>query len=51
MKTKKTKSLKFVKASIAILENTEANQVQGGRTRIGDCNSFTSWCITSCHVH
>jgi natural product precursor len=51
MKTQKLKSLKLVKASIASLDKREQNNVVGGFTRIGDCNSRTSLCITSCHVH
>ena len=51
MKTQKTKSLQLVKASIASLETKTTQEVVGGVTRIGDCNSRTSLCITSCHVH
>ena len=51
MKTQKRKSLKLVKASIANLDKQTQQEVVGGRTRIADCNSRTSMCITSCHVH
>ena len=51
MKNQKLKSLKLVKASIANLEPQKQQEVVGGRTRIGDCNSRTSLCITSCHAH
>ncbi|MCH2193362.1 hypothetical protein [Kordia sp.] len=51
MKTKKTKSLQLIKASIASLETKKSLKVVGGVTRIGDCNSRTSLCITSCHAH
>ncbi|PTX63976.1 hypothetical protein C8N46_101586 [Kordia periserrulae] len=51
MKTQKRKSLKFVKASIASLETKTSQEIVGGVTGIGDCNSRRSLCITSCHAH
>jgi len=46
MKTKKVKSLKLVKASIASLDAKQKHEVKGGRPR-----SFRTICITSCVVH
>lgn len=51
MKTQKTKSLKLVKASIANLDRQTSQEIVGGATGHADCNSRTSLCITSCHVH
>jgi hypothetical protein len=51
MKTQKRKSLKLVKASVANLDKQTTQDIVGGVTRIGDCQSRTSLCITSCHVH
>lgn len=51
MKTQKRKSLKLVKASVANLDKQTTQDIVGGVTRIGDCQSRTSLCITSCHAH
>lgn len=51
MKTKKVKSLKLTKTSIANLEKAKTFEIKGGATGLTDCKSFTSLCVTSCHSH
>ncbi|MGH1387041.1 hypothetical protein [Kordia sp.] len=46
MKSKKVKSLKLVKASVASLETKTSQEIKGGRPR-----SFRTICITSCVSH
>lgn len=52
MKTRKIKSLKLVKASVANLDIKNQDKIVGGGTRAWTgCNTFNSLCPTSCHVH